>query len=171
VNIRFYIPSCCRAGSQILTLGIIQVLNKTSGMFILLLYLDFKFTDNFKVNNESVFQMYLSTCYTTHCIQFLHILEMDLQKFNFMSQMAPYKRNWIKQGCPSYILTFSFTNDQAMIENGNMLQQIILSPNISFPDYKTHLFPLYNVAYNSTVLRSEGILNACCHMLHHTWYT
>lgn len=28
-----------------------------------------------------------------------------------------------------------------MIENGNMLQQIILSPNISFPDYKTPFFP------------------------------
>jgi len=63
-----------------------SLLNKTSGVFILLLYLNFKFTNKFKLNNESVFQTYLPTCYTTHCIQFLYILAMDLQKFHFMFQ-------------------------------------------------------------------------------------
>jgi len=38
------------------------------------------------VNNENVFQTYISTCYTTQCIQFLHILAMDLQIFHFTFQ-------------------------------------------------------------------------------------
>jgi len=42
-----------------------------------------------------------------------------------------------------------------MTENGNMLQQITLSPNMSFPDYKTHFSPPCIMLPN--ILQSYGL--------------